>query len=133
MADLDYPFGEESVMVRLLQMIIDMSNTQRENLLKHLEETEYSADKISERDDVRKSYTNTVYFTTTSTDEIYEGTSQDISSGGMFIETDESFHMGQLIALTIPFPNGQKDIMVQAEIVRADTRGIGVEFIKKKP
>jgi Tfp pilus assembly protein PilZ len=49
----------------------------------------------------------------------------------MFIQTDETFSVGQMIMLSIPYTNGEKHVKVAAEIVRVNDQGIGVEFVKK--
>ncbi len=53
---------------------------------------------------------------------------QDISNGGVFIQTDGSFFIGQQIALTFSLPETQKDITVKGEVARVDPKGIGVKF-----
>jgi Tfp pilus assembly protein PilZ len=85
---------------------------------------------ISDRDDTRKSYSRTVSFT--AKDRTYKGASKDLSSGGMFIETDGSFSVGEIITITIPFTGKKKNIKVPAEIMRIIDEGIGVKFIKKE-
>ena len=64
-------------------------------------------------------------------DRNYTGISEDISSGGMLIKTEDSFSVGQSIIINIPLANKQKHIKVPAEIARVMPEGIGVEFLKK--
>jgi hypothetical protein len=45
--------------------------------------------------------------------------------------TEEVFQLGQLVTLEIPFSNGKRNISVPAEIVRVNTEGIGLRFMKK--
>ena len=53
---------------------------------------------------------------------------QDISNGGVFIQTDGGFYIGQQIALTFSLPKTQQDIRVNGEVARIDATGIGVKF-----
>lgn len=53
---------------------------------------------------------------------------QDISNGGVFIQTDGSFFIGQQISLAFSFPTKQKEITVSGEVARIDPKGIGVKF-----
>ena len=53
---------------------------------------------------------------------------QDISNGGVFIQTDGRFFLGQKITLTFSSPKTREDQTVSGEIVRVDSKGIGVKF-----
>ena len=57
----------------------------------------------------------------------------DISTGGMFIETDESFHFGDVLTVMIPNPREETTLKVPAKVVRTTEKGIGIEFIRKIP
>ena len=58
----------------------------------------------------------------------YEDFLQDISAGGVFIETRAMFTVGQTLTLTFPMPGHQHFITVTGEVVRATGQGIGVKF-----
>ena len=130
MIDTDDQLGKDSITVRLITLILDMPYDRQLALLKQLEEIPMTTFDTSDRDDTRKSYSSTVSFT--AKDRTYKGASKDLSSGGMFIETNESFSVGEIIILTIPFSNKKRDIKVPAEIMRITDEGIGVKFIKKE-
>ncbi len=53
---------------------------------------------------------------------------QDISNGGVYIQTDGSFFLGQQITLTFSIPKTREEQKVSGEIVRVDSQGIGVKF-----
>lgn len=129
MEETEQTLNPESIVLRLLEKILYMSEEQRINLLNTLEEREYAIEEKGERDNTRKFYSTRIYFT--SKGSTYQGFSEDISNGGMFINTEEFFSPGQMIVLTIPFPDDRESIKVPAEVVRTHPRGIGVEFIKK--
>ena len=58
----------------------------------------------------------------------YEDFLQDISAGGVFIETHAMFTVGQSLTLTFPLPGHQHFITVTGEVVRTTGHGIGVKF-----
>ena len=129
MADTDEEVGRENITVSLIRKILDMTEEQQLSLYQQLEETVASAVVTSERDDPRKSFKKTIQFTTK--DETFTGVSQDISAGGMFIATEDTFSVGQMITIEIPLSNKGKSLKVPAQIVRIKPEGIGVEFLKK--
>ena len=129
MNDIDVEFGKDSVSVRLIRHILDMSYESQMSLLKQLEGMPTAALDISDREDRRRSFTSNVAFTVQGVD--YTGTSSDISAGGMFIKTDASFPVGQTMSLTIQYTNRKRQARVPAEIVNVREDGIGVRFLKK--
>ena len=52
----------------------------------------------------------------------------NISSGGVFIDTRQRLFVGQEIALKFDFPNTRKTIMANGEIVRTSFDGAGIRF-----
>lgn len=129
MNDDNQQLGKDSITVRLIYLILDMPYNRQVALLKQLEEIPITTFEETDRDDPRKSYASMVSFSVR--DRSYKGTSKDISSGGMFIETNGSFSVGEVVTLTIPFADKKKNIIVPAEIMRTTDEGIGVKFIKK--
>ena len=62
---------------------------------------------------------------------IYRDFIQDLSRGGVFIETKESFEQGQKISLTFTLPSSQTHFKATGEIVRTSPKGIGIRFSNK--
>lgn len=122
-------FGNDSVTIQLIRHILDMSYDRQVALLEQLNESLTGTLEMADRDEKRKAFTSNVSFTVQGVE--YTGTSEDISAGGMFIKTDESFSAGQTMVLTILFTNRKKQAMIPAEIVRIREDGIGVKFMKK--
>lgn len=60
--------------------------------------------------------------------EAYEDFIQDISAGGVFIETNAHFIAGQALSITLPLPGHQRFIQVSGVVVRVSPHGIGVKF-----
>jgi len=55
---------------------------------------------------------------------------RNISPNGVYIETVETFEVGQLITLALPFKNGKK-FKIKGEVVWADGKGFGIRFLGK--
>ncbi|RJP76202.1 MAG: PilZ domain-containing protein [Desulfobacteraceae bacterium] len=129
MAPDEININKDTVIVHLIKKILELSESQQYTLLKQLEDPLFFSKEYGERNEARKSYINTIEFETKGNK--CKGISQDISSGGMFIKTNEQVAVGNTIILNIPYTDNQKFIRVPAEIVRKDSNGIGVEFLKK--
>jgi Tfp pilus assembly protein PilZ len=130
MEDFDEFPEQKRVILQIIERIFDMSNEQRLDLLRKLEEVPQHELTLGERNEIRKTYDRTISFYIQN--RRYQALCKDISSGGIFIQTNEVFHLGQMVTLDIPFSNGDQSIQVPAEIVRVDTEGIGLKFMKKE-
>lgn len=64
-------------------------------------------------------------------DRAYKGFIFNISDGGAYIETRETFEVGQKLVLAFPSPNSKKHVKKTGAIVRTDSNGIGVKFEPK--
>ena len=53
---------------------------------------------------------------------------QNVSSGGVFINTNQRLFVGQEIALKFDFPGARHTIMANGEIVRTSFDGVGIRF-----
>jgi len=78
------------------------------------------------RTNVRKPFFMVVDYATE--DGNYKDFIQDISVGGLFIETSIPFSEGRDISLTFPLPSISKHIKIAGEIARVNDRGIGIKF-----
>jgi uncharacterized protein (TIGR02266 family) len=111
-----------SVFDRLFDLIMRMSEEEQRNLLTQLEERVIHG----KRQHYRKPFFMVVDYTTE--DRAHKDFIQNISVGGVFIETRMPFSVGQAVALTFPLPNYQKYIRITGEVVRTTAEGIGVTF-----
>ena len=59
----------------------------------------------------------------------YAGLTQNISKGGVFIETRSRFAEGQMITLVISRTKIQKGVMLRGQIVHLNRRGFGLKFL----
>jgi hypothetical protein len=76
----------------------------------------------------RKPFVKSIYFGTQN--DYFKGLIKNISRGGVFIETSDSFSVGQVIKIVIPGNDLDKFIAIKAEIVRLAADGIGVKIIR---
>jgi len=122
MTTLGIQSNESSITARLVELIKNMSEDEQRTLLKNLEERPFEG----RRKHVRKPFLMAVDYSTQ--DHVYKDFIQDISSGGVFIQTHMPFTVGQEVSLTFPLPNYQKHIKVIGEVVRSTPQGVGVKF-----
>jgi Tfp pilus assembly protein PilZ len=125
----DHP-EQKDVILQIIERVFNMSDEERLDLLNKLEKGPQNELTLGERNEIRKAYEQTISFFVQN--RRYKAICKDISSGGVFIQTNEVFHLGQMVTLDIPFSNGDQSIQVPAEIVRVDTEGIGLKFMKKE-
>jgi Tfp pilus assembly protein PilZ len=62
---------------------------------------------------------------------VYHDFIQDLSKGGVFIETREPLQLGEAIGLTFSMPTSENHFKVSGKIVRKADGGIGVQFDNK--
>ena len=113
---------EPNTTARLVELITHMPEDKQQALVKDLEkETSKGA-----RKHLRKPFIMVVDYMMQ--DRIYKDFIQDISAGGLFIETNKPFSLGQDVTLTFPLPDHQEHIKITGEAVRTTPQGIGVKF-----
>jgi uncharacterized protein (TIGR02266 family) len=122
MTTLEIQSNESRITARLIELIKNMSEDEQRTLLKELEERPFEG----RRKHVRKPFLMAVDYSTQ--DHVYKDFIQDISSGGVFIQTHMPFTVGQEVSLTFPLPSFQKHVKVIGEVVRSTTQGVGVKF-----
>ena len=74
----------------------------------------------------RRTYVKPVFFT--SKNQYHKGLINNISRGGVFIETKDKFTTAEIIKLVIPGTKIDKGVMLKGEVVRFDQSGVGVKF-----
>ena len=116
-----------SVTARLIDLISRLPVNAQEILLKKLEEKTG----IYKRKHPRKPYVSQVDFSTG--DQAFKELVQDISPGGLFIETSAPLAVGQEITLLLSLQDHARPMKILGEIVRATDQGIGVRFKHPSP
>jgi hypothetical protein len=105
---------------RLLMLILDMSETQQLMLLNH------AKDIVDKRTKPRNPCLIPVNYTLEQRNHL--SFILDINAFGAYIETSQSFPVGQQITLTFFNPFSQKNIDLAGEIIWSSTYAIGVKF-----
>jgi len=114
--------NESSVFDQLVGIIKNISKDRQIKLLELLQQWNENG----ERSHPRKPCLITVDYS--SQDRFFRDFIQDISAGGIFIETRELFNEGLDIGLTFSIPNSQIPFRISGEIVRTTSRGVAVRF-----
>jgi len=125
----------------LQKIIVDMTDTQQLKLLEKLEKipaeempvktVSLDEEETSMRGHLRKPCLIRVNYTIL--EQAYEGYILDISTVGVFIETSESFSVGQEMNLAFSLPNYQQLFKLVGMIVWVGHQGIGVKFQNLSP
>jgi hypothetical protein len=111
----------ESVTDELIDAIKKLSESQQEYLLQAVKD--WIDDK---RGYPRKECQAEVIYS--DNNRLVQGMIINISAGGLFLQPDSPFTVGQEITLTFEHPFAKKQMKVVGEIVRSDEKGIGVKF-----
>jgi uncharacterized protein (TIGR02266 family) len=116
-----------SITARLVDLISNMPIQGQKILLTELEEKVL----IDRRKHSRKPYLREVEYATE--DRVYQEFIQDISAGGLFIETRSPLAVGQEITVILSLPNHERSIKIISEVVKVTQQGIGVKFKPLSP
>ena len=110
---------------RLLEIISSMPETEKRDLLEVLEIMQASKP-TERRENQRKSLlTNTGFLMH---EVVLKDCIQNISQTGAFIETTQSFSVGQRLSMAILLAGNDEPMQLKGTIVRADSYGVAVEF-----
>ena len=122
MEEKDSNLSINGVHAVILEKIKGLSEDKLQQLLKYLDEEQVP----EKRKYGRKDFIRVIDYTVG--DRYYRDFIQDMSEGGLFIETLNKFSAGQKIVMTFISPNNQKPFKVHGEIIHVQTDGIGVKF-----
>jgi Tfp pilus assembly protein PilZ len=125
MSDSDVLENEKKLTDRLIQAVSKLSLQRK----KMLEELLHEWDRLDYREDSRIPCFLPVDYSTA--DRVYQDFINNLSNGGVFIETGASLREGQSISLIFTVPTLQKSFKISGTIVRTEQDGIGVKFSKK--
>jgi len=114
--------NESSTTARLFEMIKRMPEDEQLALMKELGERLSKGRRKHEREPF---FMVADYSTE---DRVYRDYIQNVSAGGVFIETHMPFTSGQEVSLAFPLPNYQKYIKIIGKVARVTPQGIGVVF-----
>jgi Tfp pilus assembly protein PilZ len=127
MKNNDNELGRNEVRAFIFEIIDGMSDKEMRQLLKDLEGWQKS--KNEKRKYPRRS---TLMDITYSSDQrrIFEDFVQNVSAGGLYIETNFISELGQKLTMTFSHPDSGDPIKVLGKVIRVDSGGIGVKFNK---
>ncbi len=74
----------------------------------------------------RRPYNQSTMFATQNG--IYEGSIKNISSSGVFLASKNTFEVGQILTLVLPFKDG-KEVKAKGQIVWMNDDGFGIKFL----
>jgi len=117
---------KDSLANQLLKRIIDMNDSQRLILLKHLEEVVAKPRNGDKRKHPRKDCLINVHFRLQGPQ--YSSYILDINPYGAFIETNQSFSIGQEMKLHFASPDSRESLDIAGKVIRKDLNGVGVKF-----
>lgn len=116
---------ETRITARLIDLICDMSIDQQLELLEQLDKKQFKGG----RSDFRRSRKIAVDYEFNN--RVHRDFIQDISSAGVFIETQNPPSIGEKITLSFSLSDNKKPVMITGRIVRSDDRGFAVDFRRK--
>jgi len=119
-------FDEIEITSRLLNIILDMTVEQQLDLLDRLDISGYEGARKHARSYLKNPWV--VLIDPEKEKMSYDYFVKDICRCGMFIETSQSFSVGQKIAIKFQVPTSKKVFKIIGEIVRRQENGIGIKF-----
>jgi Tfp pilus assembly protein PilZ len=122
MPGLNQKVAESGKSARLIELILKMTDEEKQSLLIELEEKL----SVRKRKHDRKPYFSVVDYN--AMEAAHTGFIENISAGGVFIGTAKSFPVGEKISMAFPLPVSQEHVRMEGEVVRANAEGIGVKF-----
>ncbi|MGB2688163.1 MAG: PilZ domain-containing protein [Desulfobacterales bacterium] len=127
MKNNDNELGRNEVRAFIFEIIDGMSDTEMRQLLKDLEGWQKS--KNEKRKYPRRSTLMDITYSSGQR-RIFENFVQNVSAGGLYIETNFISELGQKITMTFSHPDSGDPIKVLGKVIRVDSGGIGVKFNK---
>ena len=64
--------------------------------------------------------------------ELFNGTIKNISQGGIYIQTKARFAIGQEVVVAGPFGANNAEVKRYGRIVRHESDGIGIQFVRRE-
>jgi Tfp pilus assembly protein PilZ len=132
---------KDNVTTELLKLIIDMSEDEKVQLLEKLGETPYDDEPIrtvnlDDNESFMRGNSRKICLIAVKCkveDRSFKSYIIDISSVGVFIESNDRFPIGQKIRMALKLPNYHEAFQLKGRIARSGSRGIGVKFYDLTP
>jgi Tfp pilus assembly protein PilZ len=120
------PTEKNDVIDRLVELIYKMPRDEQISLLNKLEHYQLGKPNYRTRKYERSQYVISVDYETL--DEAFKNYIRDISPSGIFMESEETFTLGEEIVLSINFSDSGNPFRIPTEVVRTTSEGIGLKF-----
>ncbi len=115
---------QPDIVKQLIEMVQHIPEDKQVQLLKILKEWGTKGKRTHERKDCL------IPVDYSTKDRFFRDFIQDISAGGVFIETRDQLGVGQEIALTFSVPNSQIPFRILGQVTRTSPKGVAVQFKK---
>ena len=125
MAESKSKSDDKDITARLIDRVKNLSTTQKQLLLQELSTGQETKKEELRKHPRKKAAVVSDYVVG---DRVFKDFIQNISAGGVFIETASCFSIGQSITLTFTFPEYKEPIKITGKIARSNSQGIGVKF-----
>jgi len=125
MEDHETTLTLKEVEARLSDLISDMTETEKRELLERLEKWEQAKLKDARQHPRRQT---SIYAVFSGQDCYFRDYIKDISAGGLFIETDTALFMNQELVITFFLPDARAPIKIKGKVVRTNAEGFGIKF-----
>jgi len=129
--------NKDRVTVRLIECILYLPEEDQRNLLKELESNKLweqgegsSEEKQIENNRKHPRKTSLIAVDCSTHNVCFTNFIQDISAGGVFIETNAHFYVGQELKMNFSLSEIENSISVKGEVIRVNAQGIGVKFVE---
>ncbi|KKK93899.1 hypothetical protein LCGC14_2688280 [marine sediment metagenome] len=120
------PTEKNDVIDRLVELIYKMPRDEQISLLNKLEHYQLGKPNYRTRKYERSQFVISVDYETL--DEVFKDYIRDISPSGIFMESEETFTLGEEIVLSINFSDSGNPFRIPTEVARTTSEGIGLKF-----
>ena len=114
--------NERNITDRIMSLVQNLTDEKKHSLLELLIEWQQKENRNHPR--------IACYFPVDFADQkrVYHDFIQDLSKGGLFIETREPLSLGEPIALTFSMPKTQAHFKMSGKVVRSEQGGVAIQF-----
>ncbi len=120
------PTEKNDVIDRLMELISKMPKDEQISLLDKLENYQLGKSKYRTRKYERSQFVISVDYE--ALDQALKNYVRDISPAGIFMESKETFTLGEEIVLSINFSDSGNPFRIPSEVIRTTSEGIGLKF-----
>ncbi len=132
---------KDNLQNELFKLILDLKDEEKAQLLELLSEAPYDQQPVTsvnldENESLMRKHPRKICLIPvkcTIEDRSFKSYIIDISTMGLFIETNDRFALGQEVQMAFKLPGYAEALVVKGRIGRSGTRGVGVNFVDLTP